>query len=112
MTEWTYPNTKILRVVDADTFDVLIDHGCDIFSKKRIRLYGVDAAESYGKNRSKLGVDAKKYCIILLEGKSFVLISKEKKGKYGQLIADIKLSKKKLLSNHLVSMGYAVEKHY
>lgn len=112
MTEWTYPNCKIIRVVDADTFDVLIDHGCFIFSKKRIRLHGVDAAESYGKYKSKLGAEAKKYCIELLEEKSFTIISKEKKGKYGRLIADIKLSKNKLLSNHLVSMGYAKKVKY
>ena len=107
MTEWIYPNCKIIRVVDADTFDIMIDHGCHIFSKKRIRLYNVDAAESYGKHKSKLGAEAKKYCIDLLEGKSFTIISKEKKGKYGRLIADIQLSGNRLLSEHLVSMKYA-----
>lgn len=107
MTEWTYPNTEILRVVDADTFDVMIDHGCDIYSKTRIRLYGVDAAESYGKNRTKLGKEAKQYCIELLEGKIFILISKEKQGKYGRLIADIQLNDYEVLSDRLVAEGYA-----
>ena len=49
------PNCKIIRVVDDDTFDVMIDHGCNIFSKTRIRLYDADAAERYGKRKSKLG---------------------------------------------------------
>ena len=107
MTEWIYPNTKILRIVDADTFDVLIDHGCDIFSKTRIRLAGVDAAESYGKNISDLGIKAKEYCINLLTDKTITLLSKEKDGKYGRLIADIMLDNGKLLSVHLVDKGYA-----
>jgi len=106
MTEWIYPNTEVLYVVDADTFDVLIDHGCDIYSKQRIRLSNVDAAESYGKNRTELGKEAKTYCKEILEGKIFTLISKEKEGKFGRLIADIQLDDT-LLSTHLVEKGYA-----
>ena len=108
MTEWIYPNTKILRVVDADTFDVLIDHGCDISSKRRIRLAGIDAAESYGKNRTELGKEAKEYCKKLLEGITITLISKEKDGKYGRLIADIVVDEHDAkLSDLLVYKGYA-----
>jgi len=107
VTEWTYPNTKILKVVDADTFDVMIDHGCDIYSKTRIRLSGIDAAESYGIHRTELGKIAKQHCKELLEGKTFTLISKEKEGKYGRLIADIQLDSDQLLSDHLVGKGYA-----
>jgi endonuclease YncB( thermonuclease family) len=111
MTDWIYPNCKITRVIDADTFDVFIDHGRKIYSETRIRLAGVDAAESYGRRRSKLGAEAKKYCVELLEGKSFTVISKEMTGKYGRLIADIKLPEN-LLSDHLVKIGYAKKVKY
>jgi micrococcal nuclease len=108
MTDWIYPNTKILRVVDADTFDVLIDHGCDIYSKRRIRLAGVDAAESYGKNKTELGKEAKEFCKKLLEGTTVTLISKEKDGKYGRLIADIVINESNArLSGLLIDKGYA-----
>ena len=71
-------------------------------------MYGVDAAESYGKNRSEKGQKAKEFCIKLLQGKYFTLISKEKKGKYGRLIADILLfDNKGLLSDFLVTNNYA-----
>ena len=36
----------LVRVVDADTVDVIIDIGFSVFVKKRVRLYGIDAYES------------------------------------------------------------------
>ena len=115
MTRWIYPNSEIIRVVDADTFDILLDHGCKIFSKQRVRLHNVDAYESYGENKSKLGKEAKQYCIDLLQGKKFEIISisrEGKRGKYGRLIVDVKLYSDYLLSTNLVELGYAVYKEY
>ena len=37
---------QLLRVVDGDTVDAMIDLGFDIHIKKRIRLVGIDAWES------------------------------------------------------------------
>ena len=37
---------KLIRVVDGDTCDAMIDLGFDTFVKKRIRFYGVDTWES------------------------------------------------------------------
>ena len=34
---------KLIRVIDGDTIDALIDLGFDVWVKKRIRLYGIDA---------------------------------------------------------------------
>ena len=39
-------SAKLLRVVDGDTADAMIDLGFDIWVKKRIRFYGVDDWES------------------------------------------------------------------
>jgi endonuclease YncB( thermonuclease family) len=36
---------KILRIVDADTFEVTLDKGHKDYAERRIRLYGVDAFE-------------------------------------------------------------------
>lgn len=44
MTTWTVPGT-ILRVVDADTFDVLLDLGWRITYSAKVRLAGVNAPE-------------------------------------------------------------------
>ena len=39
-------SAQVLRVVDGDTVDVLIDCGFSTFKKERVRLYGIDAPES------------------------------------------------------------------
>ena len=39
-------NAKLLRVVDGDTLDASIDLGFDVWVKKRVRLYGINAPES------------------------------------------------------------------
>ena len=44
---YTY-NAKVLRVVDGDTLDLMIDLGFRQFSKQRVRLYGVDTPETFG----------------------------------------------------------------
>ena len=36
---------KITRIIDADTFEVVIDKGHKDYCERRIRLYGVDAYE-------------------------------------------------------------------
>ena len=38
-------NIKIVRVVDGDTVDVMIDLGFNIWIKNRIRLFGIDTPE-------------------------------------------------------------------
>ena len=37
---------ELLRVVDGDTVDVMVDLGFRSFTKRRIRLHGIDAPET------------------------------------------------------------------
>jgi micrococcal nuclease len=37
---------EVIRVVDGDTIDVIIDCGFSILHKIRVRLYGIDTPES------------------------------------------------------------------
>ena len=85
---------KIRRIVDGDTVDVDIDLGFDmIFSKQRIRLYGIDTPESrtrdkeekfYGKLAAQFLKDQckKGSCIALRT-------HLDKKGKYGRILGEI-----------------------
>ena len=43
---------KLVRVVDGDTFDAMIDLGFDTWIKRRIRLKGVDTWESRTRNKA------------------------------------------------------------
>ena len=49
MDEWQYQyKAEVVRVVDGDTVDVLIDLGLNVFTKERIRLFGINTPETYG----------------------------------------------------------------
>lgn len=41
-------DAEVVRVVDGDTLDLLIDLGFRVFSKQRCRLYGIDTPETFG----------------------------------------------------------------
>ena len=86
---------KLVRVVDGDTVDALIDVGFDIWFKKRIRFKGVDTWESRTRNleEKKLGLAAKARTKELLEKISsksgYFRIKSYGTGKYGRVLADI-----------------------
>ena len=80
---------KLIRVIDGDTIDALIDLGFDVWVKKRIRLYGIDAPESRTKNLEEkaLGLKSKERLTQLLEeyNNEFILESRGI-GKYGRCL--------------------------
>ena len=45
-TLYQYRVKEILKVVDGDTVDVIIDLGFDVFLEKRVRMAGINAPES------------------------------------------------------------------
>ena len=45
-TDFSYRVSKVTKVVDGDTIDVIIDLGFDIMYKSRVRLFGIDTPES------------------------------------------------------------------
>ena len=109
-------SAKVIRVVDGDTCDALIDLGFDTWVKKRIRFYGVDTWESRTRNleEKKKGLAAKAFTKDLLtnsdEGK-FVLKSYGV-GKYGRVLADLFVKgHEKSVNELLKENGHAYEYH-
>jgi micrococcal nuclease len=47
---YEYTITKVEKVVDGDTLDVLFDVGFSMFRKERIRLLGIDTPETRTNN--------------------------------------------------------------
>lgn len=87
---------EVLRVVDGDTIDMLIDLGFDVWIKQRIRLDGIDTPEK----KFALGKALKKSMQDQLEGE-FVLIEVAKPDKYGRYLGTIWLTENSLESiNH------------
>ena len=62
MTQIHYQIHSIAKVIDGDTIDIILDLGFDIFTKKRIRLYGIDTPESRTRDEEekKFGLLAKR----------------------------------------------------
>ena len=83
---------KLVRVVDGDTVDAMIDCGFSTFRKERIRLRGINAAESRtrDKEEKKKGLAAKARLQELIEqdenNEFMVQTSLDKKGKSGRLL--------------------------
>ena len=81
---------KLVRVVDGDTADAMIDLGFDTWVKKRIRFYGVDAWESRTRNKEEKvkGLAAKSFVKDLLENsdEGKFAIRSHGVGKYGRVL--------------------------
>lgn len=83
---------KITRVVDGDTVDVNIDLGFDIHHSARVRMMGIDTPESRTRNLEEkaLGLASKARLKELLRGQTIkIATSKEGKGKFGRVLADV-----------------------
>ena len=105
---------KLVRVVDGDTADAMIDLGFNVWVKNRIRFMGVDAWESRTRNKEEKvkGLAAKDFTKHLLkdsdEGK-FVLKSYGV-GKYGRVLADLFVKgHEKSVNQLLIENGHAYE---
>ena len=105
---------KLVRVVDGDTCDAMIDLGFDVWVKNRIRFYGVDTWESRTRNldEKKKGLAAKAYVKDLLENSDdgkFSIISYGK-GKYGRVLGELFVKgHEKSVNQLLKENGHAYE---
>jgi micrococcal nuclease len=110
---YEYRVKQILKVVDGDTIDVVIDLGFDISFTSRVRLAGIDTPESRTTDaREKiLGLEVKEYLKKALEGATDIVIRTEKvdsSEKYGRILGWLFVNKQtSSLNTELVNKGYA-----
>ena len=109
-------SAKIVRVVDGDTADAMIDLGFDTWVKKRIRFYGVDTWESRTRNleEKKKGLAAKAYVKDLLENsdEGKFLLKSHGVGKYGRVLGELFVKgEEKSVNELLKENGHAYEYH-
>ena len=109
-------SAKLVRVVDGDTADAMIDLGFNVWHKVRIRFYGVDTWESRTRDldEKKLGLAAKAYVKDLLENSDegkFSIIS-HGTGKYGRVLGELFVKGHDTSVNELLKEnGHAYEYH-
>lgn len=110
---FTYAVREIIKIVDGDTVDVLIDLGFDLSKKERVRLAGIDSPESRTKDLAEkhLGLEAKGYLLELLLNAENLTVKTEKDGKYGRMLGWFYNNEfsKYSFNQQMVDEGYAWE---
>ena len=109
--------TEIVKVVDGDTIDVIIDLGFDLYKKERVRIAGIDTPEKRTRDleEKELGIDATNWMKGTLEdtinGDDELTIRTELKGgmgKYGRLLGWLYVGESNVSLNEvMIGEGYA-----
>jgi len=108
---YTY-RAYVVRVLDGDTLEVVVDLGFGVRSVQTLRLRGIDAPELITRD----GVEAKEFVqsslAKLIRERQPLLIKTVKSDKYDRYLADIfytdKAGKSQYLNNRLLEEGHAV----
>lgn len=106
-------DAKVVRVIDGDTIDCIVDLGFNITIKERFRLYGIDTPETRTKDKVEkiAGFKAKLYVQDKIEGKTVILNIVKGTGKFGRWLAEVHYQdiagKYHPLNDELVKFGYA-----
>lgn len=107
---YEYAIKEVVKVVDGDTIDIVIDLGFNLSKKERVRLAGIDSPESRTKDleEKELGLESKEFLKRRLEdGKASGLrVKTEKDGKYGRMLGWIYCGETNI-NTEMVDRGYA-----
>ena len=109
--------TEIVKVLDGDTIDVIIDLGFDLYKKERVRIAGVDTPEKRTRDLEEkaLGQDAtdwmKEHLDGAISGEDHLVIRTELDGgvgKYGRLLGWLYIGDDLVsLNEQMIEEGYA-----
>ena len=107
---------KLVRVVDGDTADAMIDLGFNVWVKERIRFYGVDTWESRTRNleEKKKGLAAKEFVKDLLENsdEGKFLLKSHGVGKYGRVLGELFVKGNETSVNELLKENGHASEYY
>lgn len=106
---YEYLVKEIVKIVDGDTVDIVLDLGFEVYRKERIRINRIDTPESNTKNEleKKLAIEAKDYVSKWMLNQKQVKIKTLKDDKYGRLLGEFYGDGGVCLSDLLIEKGYA-----
>jgi micrococcal nuclease len=89
---YSYRVKSIVKIIDGDTFDCIMDLGFDVLLEARVRMYGIDTPESRTRDleEKKFGLLAKDWLGNHLNDD--IVISTEldnEKGKFGRVLGTV-----------------------
>lgn len=93
MSQKFWYRAKVIRVIDGDTIDLMVDLGFNIHHKIKVKLYGVNAPKSDTKDLEEkaLGIKAKEFTKDWFTNHDWVYVNTvlDKNDKYGYILAKI-----------------------
>jgi len=108
---------EVVKIIDGDTADFILDLGFDLYKKERVRIAGVDTPEKRTKNLEEkaLGIDATNWLKEKLEstiaGDDELSVRTELVGgvgKYGRLLGWLYIGDESVsLNEQMITEGYA-----
>ena len=103
-----YYGVEVLRVVDGDTVDVVVDLGFNVWHKCRVRMVGINAPESRTRDleEKEKGLAAKKWLKKRL-GNTSVELQSQGKGKYGRVLGEFYIDEINI-NQEMIEVGHAV----
>ena len=107
---YEYKVKELVKVVDGDTVDAVIDLGFSLALKQRLRLTGIDAPELLSKDPAErqLAQEAKDFLTGKLYSAKAIRIATSKDDKYGHILAEIHLDDdESSLNDQMVKRGFA-----
>ena len=108
---YEYKVKEVVRVVDGDTVDIIIDLGFDLTKRERVRVGGVDTPEKRTRNKKEkmLGLDATSFAEEWFAKEGDVVVKTSKDGKYGRMIGFFWRGEDDCFNQELIDLGYAWE---
>ena len=103
----------VVRVVDGDTIDVILDLGFDISYRRRVRFHGINAPQSRTKDpvEKEAELAAKRYVedwISALEQQVIIQTSLGDGSEVGHILGRILNDDGECLNDEMVSLGHAI----
>ena len=106
---------RIIRVVDADTMDVYLDMGFNMFTNQRLRIDDFDAPETWrprNEAEKEHGTAATTRAKELLEGQELIFITSKAVGIYGRFGASITLPDGRNFGEVMINEGFEKKEDY
>ncbi len=90
---YSYRVKSIVKIIDGDTFDCIMDLGFDVLLEARVRMMGIDTPESRTRDleEKKFGLLAKEWLIEKLDGEELIVTTEvdNEKGKFGRILGTV-----------------------
>ena len=105
---YEYAIKEVVRVVDGDTIDIIIDLGFSLTKKERVRLAGIDAPESRTTDleEKKMGLESKEFLTRRLNDCVNLKVKTETDGKSGRMLGWIYCGETNI-NEEMIYRGYA-----